>query len=1235
MKQHHSQCVKNLLRGTVRLTNLMTRLSASARRHLARAAMAVGVLLAGATAVNAAETELYSSMASSTAGDYFKAFTVDGTTVTVATDKSIASSSGDYYVSLGSTPSNSSSNYIELVAASGTFQSVSFAFTGNGDNKTCQPVLLGWKTAVEANAADYADDGVSQVVSAKGKANAQWFTYDLSGKELTIVRIYRGAKKIAVAGAAQAEFGNGQTLQYYGVRVELSGGGTTPTLTVSPNSLTGLTKNIAAGGATSTASFTLSGSNLTANAVVTAPEGFEISKNGTTGWATTQTYTPTAGSITDQTVYVRLSATTTGTKTGTLTVTSTDATTRNVSLNGTVVDLTPLPTPTVGAPTDATAGGFTANWTAVTGALGYTIHVYKSSTGAEVTTVEVPSSSATSAGVTGLEQLTSYYFKVEAKGNGSSSGNSALSAASSSISTTKGSDDMVLCISEGFEELVPTGTDNSSNCSNDPTTPTVLLRYMTGSSTSNCAAALLGLSSGNWPSTYIGAQGGDYTHNGSTRAVYLYRGGYIQTPTLVMPKKIEFYVRPKGSIDASKTDRGFQVLVDGTVVTSGVLVNDVEIEPSSTTLPSFSSSGNGIIRLGSTSNWFKVTVPLTTSNTTVQILSVAGNSASDIYVDDISVYCDPQELTISPELTGLNYVEDLGPSQVETIILTGSDLPVENGTATLTGPSNFEVSLDGGATWGTGTKTFPYTGGAFTRSVLVRLPAGLTAGATGTRTFTDLFQLNATGYQKTPPTINVSGKVTLFPVAVNCGETVDIVNLKGTEATLNLVDAANGENWTTSGSVSHGTNMINGNVIQLESGAALISPSISTSEYDLTSLSFDVQPSSGSGQNSVIIQLSGPNGYLINDAAVYSQKAVDHYSVDLSEMEATGSYTLRLTPNKNTHYIWNVKVTGTAKRKFSFSPATLTGFQSYPECASEVQSFKIYGTCLDDNSSINLESSSGAYEFSLNGTSGWSSAPSYSYTGEFPVSGMTVYVRQKSGVTPGTVQEDVKVTNNHKGFASFALSGEAASSTGWTPTDGTVFNFQSAGSTQETFVIPIEGDKFCQPPTATTSCPGLTLSNCKEGTYANSTTFSADYTDRNLYLRYTPGTLTNCAVNITAGGETHTIRVNWNGATAIASGVQPSRNTVTIGASGYGSVGVTKKGSLDDKSEVTVTSTKFEFSMGNPQFGDFVPMETFLLSEMQGTLYVRPKAGTASGDSESVTIATAGGGTATVNITVE
>ena len=1134
--------------------------------------------------------------------------------------------------------SSSDSHYLEVSATSGTIAYIQFRPAGNSTGSTP------YTNHVFAST-DATFDATSVTMQ-----EFQWKGYDQACNDVQLalpagtksIRIYKRVKTNdngdgTYSLGSGTNTGSGQTFNIFQLYVWVSGGSSTsPSLTVSPTSLSGLTKNIATGGATSTATFTLSGSNLTANAVVTAPEGFEISKNGTTGWATSLTYNHTGGTISDQTVYVRLSATTTGTKSGNITVTSTDATTRNVAVNGTVVDLTPLAAPTVGAPSDATSSSFTANWSSVTGAMGYVVHVYKSSTNLEVGTFDVPSSAATSAVVTGLDPLTSYYFKVEAKGNGSTSGNSALSAASSSISTTKNTDAMSLCLSEGFEELVPAGTDNSSNCVG-ASTPSVLIRYMSGSSTSRCDAALLGLSTGNWPATYIGAQGGDYTHGGSTRAVYLYRGGTLTTPPLVMPKKIEFYIRPKGSLSANATNKGYKVLVDGVVVTSGILVNDVELTTSTTTLPCI-TAGTGLFRLGSTSEWFKITVPLTVSNSTVTISS-EGDSGADMYLDDIKVYCDPQELTISPEITGLNYVEDLGPSQTETIILTGSDLPVENGTATLTGPSNFQVSLDGGATWGTGTKTFPYTGGAFTQAVLVRLPAGITAGATGTRNLADVFTLNATGNQKTPPSINVKGKVTLYPVAVNCGETVDIINLKGTEATLVLTDASTGENWTTggTGSVSHGTNTVNANAILMEAGALLTSPAISTSEYDLTTLSFDVQPSSGSAQNSIQVQLKGSNGYLINDAVAFTQKAVEHYSIDLSSMEATGSYILSLSPAKNSHYIWNVKVTGTAKRKFAFSPATLTGFQSYPDpsCPSEVQSFTIFGTCLDDNSSINLESASGNYEFSQNGTSGWSSAPSYSYTGEFPVSGMTVYVRQKSGLTPGSIQEDIKVTNNHKGFASFALSGEAASSSGWTPADGTVFNFQSAGGVADTVVIPIVGDKFCQAPTATTSCTGLTVSNCKDGSYAASTSFSTDYTDRNLYLRYVPGTLTNCAVNITAGGETHTIRINWNGAAAIANGVQPNRNAVTVPASGYGTVGVIKKGTLDDKTLVTITSDKFEFSMGNPEFGDFEAADTFPLGELQGTLYIRPKAGTTAGASESVSIATAGGNTATLNITVE
>lgn len=59
-------------------------------------------------------------------------------------------------------------------------------------------------------------------------------------------------------------------------------------------------------------SFTLSATNLTDNLIITAPNGYEISKTigGTTAYGTTQTLIPTSGTISSTTIYVRLAATT-------------------------------------------------------------------------------------------------------------------------------------------------------------------------------------------------------------------------------------------------------------------------------------------------------------------------------------------------------------------------------------------------------------------------------------------------------------------------------------------------------------------------------------------------------------------------------------------------------------------------------------------------------------------------------------------------------------------------------------------------------------------------------------------------------------------------------------------------------------------------------------------------------------------------------------------------------------
>ena len=88
-------------------------------------------------------------------------------------------------------------------------------------------------------------------------------------------------------------------------------------------------------------SFTVSGSNLTADLVVTAPTNYEVCKTENGTYSSSVSYTHTDGAVSSQTVYIRLAA---GLNAGTynytaangVQVTSTGATTKNAALNGTV-----------------------------------------------------------------------------------------------------------------------------------------------------------------------------------------------------------------------------------------------------------------------------------------------------------------------------------------------------------------------------------------------------------------------------------------------------------------------------------------------------------------------------------------------------------------------------------------------------------------------------------------------------------------------------------------------------------------------------------------------------------------------------------------------------------------------------------------------------------------------------------------------------------------------------------
>ena len=93
---------------------------------------------------------------------------------------------------------------------------------------------------------------------------------------------------------------------------------------------------------------------------------------------------------------------------------------------------TNLPAPTVGSATNIAASGFTAGWTPVDNAVGYTVKVYWGTTFVDSTNVNGQSTS--SAVVSKLVPSLTYTYKVIAQGDGSNYTNSALSTASTAFS---------------------------------------------------------------------------------------------------------------------------------------------------------------------------------------------------------------------------------------------------------------------------------------------------------------------------------------------------------------------------------------------------------------------------------------------------------------------------------------------------------------------------------------------------------------------------------------------------------------------------------------------------------------------------------------------------------------------------------------------------------------------------------------------------------------------------------
>lgn len=119
----------------------------------------------------------------------------------------------------------------------------------------------------------------------------------------------------------------------------VSAGPVTPTITVSPASISGMTSTEGSPGAAQ--NYAVNGSSLTAPVVITAPANFEVSADGTNFFPTLELKPAIDGSLGTQ-VSVRIkSSAPVGAVSGTISHSSTGATTRNVSVAGTVASSAP------------------------------------------------------------------------------------------------------------------------------------------------------------------------------------------------------------------------------------------------------------------------------------------------------------------------------------------------------------------------------------------------------------------------------------------------------------------------------------------------------------------------------------------------------------------------------------------------------------------------------------------------------------------------------------------------------------------------------------------------------------------------------------------------------------------------------------------------------------------------------------------------------------------------------
>lgn len=206
----------------------------------------------------------------------------------------------------------------------------------------------------------------------------------------------------------------------------------TPTITVSTATLTSF-GDVAVDSTSASASYTVTGADITGDITVTAPDQFKVATSSDGSYSSSITLASNGG-----TVYVKFAPTSAGAKSGNISHTASGASTKNVAVSGTGIAAPSAPT--ASAATNAATTSFYANWSAGGGGTptNYFLDVATDSgfnnkvSGFDDKSV----GNVTTYSVTGLK-VGQYYYRVRAQNLAGTSGNSSTISAGTTTANTR------------------------------------------------------------------------------------------------------------------------------------------------------------------------------------------------------------------------------------------------------------------------------------------------------------------------------------------------------------------------------------------------------------------------------------------------------------------------------------------------------------------------------------------------------------------------------------------------------------------------------------------------------------------------------------------------------------------------------------------------------------------------------------------------------------------------------